>query len=109
MRLIKEFVWCREYNINSIIINVTSDKCFTILYSYKIKKSKHMLEVLKFVQKYFKSKHTIWYQLCKWKTHNLLYVLGYKKNRTESCDMNEDVKFVHQCLYVVMSLFYIRF
>ena len=106
MRLIKEFSWCKKYDIDSVTIDIYPERYFTIWNSHKIKRSKHMLEVLKTVSAYYKSRHSLFYQVCEWKTHNFLYALNYKRVKTGHCDINEDVTLKQQILYVIISLFY---
>jgi hypothetical protein len=109
MRLIKEYPWCKKYNIETVTIDVhPQEQYFTIRNSNKIKRSKHMLDVLKTVSGYYKSRHSLLYQLCEWKAHNLLYALKYQRKRTEHCDINEDVTLTQQIVFVALSLFYFK-
>ena len=106
MRLIKEYPWCKQYDIDSVTIDLYPEKYFTIWNSNKIKRSKHMMDVLRTVSGYYKSRHSLLYQLCEWKAHNLLYALNYKRVKTQHCDINEDVTLKQQILFVIISLFY---
>jgi hypothetical protein len=103
--LIFEFPWCDQYNIDSIKVDI-HNKSFTINDSYKIKRGKHMKEVLKRVNNYANVNLSIHYQVCEWKTHNLLYACKYQVERTKHCDINEDVTFLEKIGFVVASLFY---
>jgi hypothetical protein len=107
MQLIKDYSWCKKYNIEHVKINIFPEMgFFTILDSFKIKRSKHMWDVLKTVRPHFKSKHSMLYQLCEWKTHNLLHALNIETDRTMHCDLNEDVSLYEQIAFVLISLFY---
>lgn len=46
--------------------------------------------------------------LKEWKAHNLLYNLGYKKERTGSVDLNQNESFKRRIGYFILSLFYWR-
>ena len=104
MRLIKEYSWCKKYNIDSVTVDINPEQEFVIWNSYKIKKSRHMMDVLKTVNAYFKTKHSLLYLLCEWKIHNLLNTLKYKRV-SEHCVFSENITLGKQILYFIMSLF----
>ena len=105
MMLIKEFSWCKKYNIDSVTVDINPKQGFTIWNSYKVKRSRHMMDVLKTINAYYKSRHSLQYLLCEWKVHNLLNTLKYKRV-SKHCTFNENVTLGRQILYVIISLFY---
>lgn len=109
MQVEYKFDWCKQYQIDGISIYI-GDNGINILDSYKIKKVKHMKEVLSQLStnnEYKKIKlDKKWLQICEWKTHNLLFNLGYKQERTKHLDLNEGNKWFIKLGYVFLSLFY---
>ena len=104
--LIKEFGWCKEYGLDYIHITL-SDSVITILDSYKVKRLKHMREVIDWVKTYDTTVcKRSWISLVsEWRAHNLLYWLGIEKDRTTHCDLNEE-SCIHKVLYIIGSLVY---
>lgn len=111
MTIIREFSWCKLYGIEYVKINVgVYSSGVTIFDSHKIRKIKHMLEVLDWVKGYvdFEGMQATprWQQVCEWRAHNLLYDLKYQIDRTCSVDLNIDEPWYHKVGYVILSLFY---
>lgn len=109
MTIIKEFSWCKEYGIDHVRINIEWN-WNTIWYSYKIKKIKHMREVIEWMKTYNDNEKLLaipnWFIIAEWRTHNLLYWLNYERTRTRHLDINADYPLLHKIGYVVGSLFY---
>ena len=106
MKIVKTFTWSSD----AIICKIHSNNNATIFNSYKIKRYKHMKEVLECIDVYReKSCLPIWYQICEWKTHNLLYDLNIKRDRTKDFDINDDISIWGKIGFVLLSLFYIKF
>ena len=79
MRLIKEYKWCKEYDIDCLTIDIYDDY-ITIWNSYKITKISHMLEVIETIRKYSRIYNRSNFQLVsEWRSHNLLYDLNYER------------------------------
>lgn len=104
--LIKEFGWCKEYGLDYIHI-VLSDSICTIIDSYKVKRLKHMREVIDWVKTYdTEVGKRSWISLVsEWRAHNLLYWLGLEKDRTAHCDLNNETS-IRRVLYFLGSLVY---
>ena len=106
MILIREFDWCKKYNIDKLEVHL-SDDCATIYNSHKIKKISHMLDVIKCIKQYSKpvtEQNTI-VMLAEWRVHNLLYWLNIERDRTAHCDINVNSWWM-KTLYVTLSLLY---
>ena len=83
MRLIKEYEWCKEYNIDCLTIDIYEDY-ITIWNSYKITKISHMLEVIETIRQYSRIYNRSNFQLVsEWRSHNLLYDLNYETAKTK--------------------------
>lgn len=111
MTIIREFSWCKLYGIEYVKVNVgVFSNRITIFDSYKIRKIKHMLEVLEWVKAYadFEDIETNskWLQLCKWRAHNLLYGFRYQVDRTRSVNLNVIETRRSQIGSIFLSLFY---
>ena len=104
--LIKEFSWCKDYGLDYIHITL-SDSVITILDSYKVKRLKHMREVIDWVKTYDTTVcKRSWISLVsEWRAHNLLYWLGIEKDRTTHCDLNNESS-IRRVLYFIGSLVY---
>lgn len=108
--LIKEFTWCKDYGLEHIVVKV-SDSAITIMDSYKVKRLKHMKEVIDWVLDWIGSYDTevskrSWISLIsEWRAHNLLYWLGIEKERTAHCDLNNETS-IRRVLYFLGSLVY---
>lgn len=86
----------------------------TIIDSYKIKKYKDMKEFLHRVRiavprDYSIKRRSISSLIREWRTHNLLYSLGFFKKRTGSVDLNLRQPFHIKALYFIISPFYFNF
>ena len=106
MILIKEFNWCKKYDIDKIEVHL-SDNCATIYNSYKIKKISHMLDVIKWIKQHNKpvTEQNITVMLAEWRSHNLLYWLNIERDRTKHCDIDINSWWM-KVLYVLTSLLY---
>jgi hypothetical protein len=106
MFLIREFDWCKKYDLDKVEVYL-SDDCATIHNSYKIKKISHMLDVIKWIRQYNKSvtKQNIIVMLAEWRVHNLLYWLNIERDRTQHCDIDIN-NWLIKTLYVIASFFY---
>lgn len=104
--LIKEFGWCKEYGLDYIHIAL-SDSTITIMDSYKVKRLKHMREVIAWLKTYeTEVGKRSWISLVsEWRAHNLLYWLGVEKDRAAHCDLNNETSF-RRVLYFLGSLVY---
>jgi hypothetical protein len=106
MRLIKEYEWCKEYDIDCLTIDICDDY-ITIWNSYKITKISHMLEVIETIRQYSRIYNRSNFQLVsEWRSHNLLYDLNYETVKTKDVNFNPDVLWHENCLYVISSFFY---
>ena len=106
MRLIKEYEWCKEYNIDCLTIDISEDY-ITIWDSYKITKISHMLEVIETIRQYSSIYNRSNFQLVsEWRSHNLLYDLNYETVKTKDVNFNPDVPWHENCLYIISSFFY---
>lgn len=106
MKINKTFSWYPE----GITFEIHPSNNVTVFNSYKVKKRKHMKEVLKVIDQYREETTlAIWYQICEWKTHNLLYELNIKRDRTKDYDINDNVSIWEKIAFVILSVFYIKF
>lgn len=107
--MFKKFEWCDEYNMEHINIHVYKDSV-NIHDSYKIKKHKHIKDVVNYIKTEL-SEHTTVSKIntidliSEWKSHNLLYWLNIERDRTAHCDLNHN-NIIYRVLYFIMSLFY---
>lgn len=111
MTIIREFSWCKLYGIEYVKINVSVfANHITIFDSYKIKKIKHMLEVLKWARSYAEfgdiETNSKLLQLCKWRACNLLHRFKYQVDRTRSVNLNVTETWRDKVGYIFLSLFY---
>ena len=106
MILIREFDWCKKYNLDKVEVHL-SDDCATIYNSYKIKKISHMIDVIKWIKQYSKhvTEQNIMVMLVEWRVHNLLYWLNIERDRTMHCDINVNSWWM-KTLYATLSLLY---
>lgn len=111
MRIIKEFPWCQEYGITEVTVDIClyNPDYITIWNSFKIKKIRHQMEVLKWIKEHYDLKQPLWYQLAEWRAHNLLFFFNYNPIKTEHCDLNEDVTLKEKIQFVLLSLLYFNF
>lgn len=107
--MLKQFEWCSEYSIESVNIHVYKDYV-NIQNSYKIKKHKHIKDVVNYI-KHELSEYTTVSKIdtinliSEWKTHNLLYWLNIERDRTAHCDLNHNNS-IKKVLYFIISLLY---
>lgn len=110
MTILKEFSWCKEYGIDSLKITISEwSQSVTIYDSYKIKKRKHMKEVIETIKGYYEIKKPVWLQIAEWRAHNFLYYFNYQTNRTQHVDLDNDMNWKINLGYCVLSLFYFNF
>lgn len=114
MSLIREFVWCKLYDLEYVRVDLSSSwkKYITIYRSYKITKTKHMKEVLNWLKTYPEVSEVLklpmWVLIAEWKAHNLLYDLNYQRQRTEHLDIESTLDLKNKVGYALLSLFYWR-
>lgn len=77
--------------------------------SYVITKRKDMKDILEKLKVEYPEclsfKRTTYSLTSEWKTHNRLYRLGYKKDRTGSVDMNYPLKWYVELAYKILGMF----
>lgn len=111
MRIIKEFVWCVGYGMECVTATFDlANRYITVWDSHKIKKRKHMKEVIEWLRTY-SDYHEItmapmWYLICEWCAHNLLYSFGFKPEHTQHLDLDTDTPWYQKIGYVLLSFFY---
>lgn len=106
MRLIKEYKWCKGYNIDYLTIDIYDDY-ITIWNGSKITKISHMLEVIETIRQYNRIYNRSNFKLVsKWRSHNLLYDLNYETMKAKDVNFKPDVLWHENCLYVISSFFY---
>lgn len=94
-------------NIENLNIHISNSYQFN---------SKEMNKILDYIMSkdYFKMLTTAGFSRSKksmlreWKAHNLLYNLGYEKERTGSIDLDQNESFSRRIGYFILSLFYWR-
>lgn len=92
-------------NIESLNIHITNSYQFN---------SKEMNKILDYIMNkdYFKMLTTAGFSRSKksilreWKAHNLLYNLGYEKEKTRSIDLDQNESYSRRIGYFILSLFY---
>lgn len=93
--------------IDEHVCTVTSNNIH-IKDSYDIKKRSEMKEILYAIQ--YKSpdcnvfKRSYNSMISEWRTHNRLYRLGYKKDRTGSVDLNYPLKWYIELAYRIFGI-----
>lgn len=105
-----------EYKNRQIIVlpNVT-----TIENSFQIRGIKEMKHVISSARTISKNHHkkykeyaiyvrTMFGMICEWRTHNLLWSLGIKRERTKTVDLELNVKWYYKIGYFILSLCYLR-
>lgn len=111
MKIIKEFVWCKEYGMEYVAASFDiSNKFITVWDSYKIKKRKHMVEVIEWLRTYSDYSEItmapMWYLVSEWCAHNLLHSLGFKQDHTQHLDLDTTTPWYQKVGYVFLSCFY---
>lgn len=80
--------------------------------SYKVKSTKDMVYIIKYLRKilndntYAVNKLSVFRQVIEWKAYNLLYALKYKREQTSSVDININESWHRIVLYFILSIFY---
>lgn len=93
--------------INGYLCNITTNNIH-IENSYKVTSKSEMKEILYAIQhkhpecNTFKRKYNS--LIAEWRTHNRLYRLGYKKNRTGSVDINYPLKWYVKLVYKILGI-----
>lgn len=108
MEIIHEFRWCKEYNMEYVRVSL-NEHDITIWDSYKIKKYKHMKEIIEWIKSFDKKylfNKPVWYHIAEWRAHNLLHSFEYQQNRTRHTNLDGNQNFTHKIAYIVLSLFY---
>lgn len=110
MTILKEFSWCKEYGIECLKIALSEwSQSVTIYDSYKIKKRKHMKEVIEAIKRYDEIEKPVWLQIAEWRAHNFLYYFKYQINRTQHVNLDSDMNWKTNLIYCILSLFYFNF
>lgn len=78
--------------------------------SYQVRSIKDMKHILKKIREnthyeYAIHNMSLFKQIIEWRGHNLLYVLGFMKDRTKSVDLNINEPWYRYILYTIMSIF----
>ena len=106
--LIKYFPWCDKYKLDEVE-TLVAENAVTIYNSYKIKKYKHMKEVVEWIKEYCHltsvTDRSDFSLIAEWRAHNLLYWLGYERDRTMHCDLNNE-QWYRKIGYFFLSLIY---
>lgn len=102
-----------EYSNYLFKVDATKE-CTSIENSYRLESRKDMKEFLNLVRKdcpfdFAIYRRTIKDMIREWRTHNLLYSLGIKKDRTKTVDLEVDQSKLYKFLYAVGSLLYLKF
>jgi hypothetical protein len=80
--------------------------------SYKVKSTKDMVYIIKYLRKvlndntYAVNKLSVFRQVIEWKAYNLLYTFKYKREQTSSVDININESWHRIVLYFILSIFY---
>lgn len=103
----------RSYNFitDDGVSGTVSDDNIHINDSYKIRKRSDMKSLLSYISASNRDnevfKHRPMYGLiCEWRSHNLLFDLGYKRERTSSVDLNYPQRWYVRVAYFGLSKFY---
>lgn len=106
MQLIRTFNWCEKYGMDKVEVAL-SDNVATIRNSHKIKKLKHMIEVVKWIKAYKipVTQQSTFIMVAEWRAHNLLYWLNIERDRTAHADIDINTWWM-KLAYAVGALFY---
>ena len=80
--------------------------------SYRVKSTKDMIYIIKYLRKVLNdnthavNKLSVFRQVIEWKAHNLLYAFKYKREQTSSVDININKSWYKIVLYFILSIFY---
>ena len=83
--------------------------------SYKVKRVDEMQGILRMIQSEVEddsmaiNKRGIWSMTHEWRAHNLLYSLGFEKDRTRSVDLNLNQPWYIKLGYKILSLLYLHY
>ena len=102
-----------EVTIQGLKITITQDN-INIKDSYQVRNPFDMRSILKELKKFLKENNitmdtplnhrSIYSMIREWISHNNAYVVGYKKERVCSVDLNFPQKWYVKILYFVLSL-----
>lgn len=86
----------------------------TVFNSYRIKTIKDMTNFLSFIREEVQDKcsvHTLSINemVNEWRVHNLLYSLGFYKEKVQHVDFNSDKTWYGKLTYFLLSPFYLHF
>lgn len=84
----------------------------SIVDSYKIRDIKGMSYILKELRKivdnsFAINKRNLFGMICEWGSHNLLYILNIKRERTKTVDLNMNQSVFTTYVYTLLFIFYI--
>lgn len=98
---------------NDLILKLNlSESCTSIIDSYRVKKIKDMIGILKMARGQANdpnlciNKRKIYGMVNEWRTHNLLYTLGIQRERTKTVDMELNQSIFLKIAYAIISIFY---
>jgi hypothetical protein len=111
MLISKKFDWCSDYGLNKVEVYISDNRdVLTIYNSSKIRKTKHIKEVLSWLNNidYIKPifNHGINIASREWRVHNLLYNLKIQISRTEHVDYKSDQSCLEAIAYFLLSFLY---
>ena len=103
-----------EIIIEDLQITITSNN-INIKDSYTIKDPFEMRVILKEIKEFLKENNitmdtpfnhrSLWSMIREWVSHNNAYVIGYKRERVGSVDLNFPQKWYVKVLYFILSMF----
>ena len=103
-----------EITIEGLQITITPNN-INIKDSYTIKDPFEMRVILKEIKEFLKENNitmdtpfnyrSLWSMIREWVSHNNAYVIGYKKKRVSSVDLNFPQKWYVKVLYFILSMF----
>jgi hypothetical protein len=104
-----------EFPFKQTKISVLASKENTqIVDSYKIKRIKDQLSIIKSIRKraaknYAIHRINLFNMINEWRAHNLLYDLGLYRNSTQHVDLDLKEPWYRRVLYTILSLFYFKY
>lgn len=103
-----------EIIIEDLQITITPNN-INIKDSYTIKDPFEMRVILKEIKEFLKENNitmdtpfnhrSLWSMIREWVSHNNVYVIGYKRERVSSVDLNFPQKWYVKVLYFILSMF----
>ena len=108
MEIIREFNWCKQYNMDYIRVVLNGDS-ITIIDSYKIKKRKHLKEVIKWIRTFDDAKllsKPLFLHVNEWRYHNLLHLFNEYEERRRHLLLCKGQNLIHKISHTIFSLFY---